>query len=216
MKICGVTNESEIASLEQWGVDYFGLVVDVQSPWTITAECGAATGKIAIPPDAGNTRHGGRNAAEIGKLGARNRRSGNSTRPWKHAGSRRRAARNVGPGRVLIVQEITHSGGSFIGEQRLEEFIEAGVDLILLDKRHLAEGDNSPPGTTIPAADLMSFRQRNPGVPVLVAGGVSVGNARALIEASGAVGIDVCSSVHRAGSIDDAMVGQLMRQIASE
>ncbi len=38
VKICGVTNEAEVECLERMGVDLFGLVVGVPSPWTLPVE----------------------------------------------------------------------------------------------------------------------------------------------------------------------------------
>ena len=54
--------------------------------------------------------------------------------------------------------------------------------------------------------ELAAFRKRHHGQPILVAGGVTAHNVWGLIAASGTVGVDVCSSMHRDG--DPARAGR--------
>ena len=42
VKICGVMHEEEIEHLAKHQVDFFGLVVDLPSPWNITPGTGQA------------------------------------------------------------------------------------------------------------------------------------------------------------------------------
>ncbi|HEX6200970.1 MAG TPA: N-(5'-phosphoribosyl)anthranilate isomerase, partial [Thermoanaerobaculia bacterium] len=51
------------------------------------------------------------------------------------------------------------------------------------------------------------------GRPVLVAGGIRPGTARAALQASGATGIDVCSGVESAPGVKDA---ELMTRLFEE
>ncbi len=117
---------------------------------------------------------------------------------------------------LLIVLELAYAEGRFAGEDRLAEYLDAGADLILLDRRKNSATGQAESHATIPAADLLGFRERHPDVPVLVAGGVSSTNAQQLLAASGAVGIDVCSSVRKGDAIAEELVAGLLKQVSGE
>ena len=116
---------------------------------------------------------------------------------------------------LVIIQEIPYKDGRFRNEEQLNEYIDAGADLILVDKL-----DKSATGhttlATIPAGDLEAFRDRHPAAPVVVAGGISAENVSAVVAASGAVGIDVCASVRLGGHIDEQLVGRLVSRLSGE
>jgi indole-3-glycerol phosphate synthase len=216
VKICGVTKEAEVAFLEWLGVDFFGLVVDVPSPWTLPIERAgqlAASRKSSIRPTLVTA------AAPAEKLAAMAREIGARAIQLGTGNSPRRVAElrgMFGHDELLILLELAYSEGRFVGEDRLAEYMDAGADLILLDKRKKSASGQADSNATIPVADLLGFRERHPDVPIIVAGGVSAANARQILASSGAVGIDVCSSVRRDGWIDRELVAGLLRQISGE
>jgi indole-3-glycerol phosphate synthase len=216
VKICGVTKETEVACLERLGVDFFGLVVDVPSPWTLQVERAgqlAAARKGSIRPTlvtaAGSVE---RLAAMAREIGARAIQLGTGHSPRRVAELRGMFSHEE----LLILVELAYAEGRFAGEGRLAEYVDAGADLILLDQRKKSATGRTDSNATIPAADLLGFRERHPDVPIIVAGGVSAANARQILESSGAVGIDVCSSVRRNDSIDREIVAGLLQQISGE
>lgn len=207
VKVCGVTAEEEIEHLGRLGVDFFGLVVDVPSPWTLSAqrskELAARAGERPRP-----TLVTGPNSPEtlvrlVDEVGARAIQLGVLALP-RHVAHLRRAK---GPEELTIIQEMPFGRGRFGNEDRIEQYRAAGADLVLLDKL-----DKAAPGA-IPEVELAGFRDRNPAQPTLVAGDVSAANVRALLAASGAVGVDVCSSVRRDGRIRPELVAELLEQL---
>lgn len=128
----------------------------------------------------------------------------------KHVEQLRRSFRHED---LVILQEIPYGRERFWKEGQVDEYLAAGADFILIDRLEKADGSKASPRGTIPEDSLVAFRQRHPKLPLLVAGGITAENALALMAASGAVGIDVCSSVHHEGLIRQELVARLMEQL---
>lgn len=213
VKICGVSTETEITRLAEAGVDFFGLVVEVPSPWTVSRHrakelAGCSRGPIRAtlvtkpgPPD--------KLEQLIRETGVRAIQLGMPSLP-KHVEQLRRSFRHED---LVILQEIPYGRERFWKEGQVDEYLAAGADFILIDRLEKADGSKASPRGTIPEDSLVAFRQRHPKLPLLVAGGITAENALALMAASGAVGIDVCSSVHHEGLIRQELVARLMEQL---
>ena len=122
----------------------------------------------------------------------------------------RQLRRMFPPGRLVVIQHIPYRQGRFPTEEQAEDYVMAGADFLLLDRLDTPAAADRPAHATIPEADLMAFRARHPDLPLLLAGGVSAENVQPLLAASRAMGIDVCSSVRRDGTICRELVAQLM------
>lgn len=213
VKICGVTTEAEVEDLAQAGVDFFGLVVEAPSPWTIPIArakqlAGSCRGPLRAtlvtrprPPD--------KLEPLLREIGVRAIQLGMPSMPM-HVEQLRRTFRRED---LIIIQEIPYGRGRFWKEEQVDEFLAAGVDFILVDTLEKADGNETRTRGTIPEDALRAFGQRHPGTPLLVAGGITAENAPTLMAACGAVGVDVCSSVRRGGLIRRELVTQLMEQL---
>ncbi len=213
VKVCGVTTEEEIEHLSRFRVEFFGLVVDVPSPWAVTPKRAkelAARSNQRIRPTLITGPHPPDMLARlIEETGVTAIQLGVLTAP-KHIRQLRRTFRTED---LTIVQEISYRRGQFWKEEQVAEYLAAGADFILVDKLKEMDRGDTPSHATIPESELEVFRRRHVGQPILVAGGVSPDNVRALMAASGAVGIDVCSSVRRDGLIRPELVAKLMEQL---
>jgi tryptophan synthase alpha chain len=214
VKVCGVTQEEEIDQLARLGVDFFGLLVDVPSPWKVSlarARQLAANGIGRIRATlVTRQRDPGKLRSLIAETGVRAIQLGVQTSPADIV-----RLRDAFPPRALtILQEIPHARGRFWKEDQVGEFLAAGADYILLDKLVKTPASEAP--STIPLEDLRGFGQRHAGRPVLIAGGLNADNAPLLIEASRAVGIDVCSSVRHQGRICPQRVESLLQCLPAD
>ena len=213
VKICGITSPEEIACLSTVGIDFYGLLVDISSPWAVSVERARELARLQTEklcatlvtaqqqPEAWDRL--------IQQTKVRAIQVGIRSSP-----TRIRQLREKYPHDELVVmQEISYREGRFWKEDQLEEFIAAGVDFILVDLlEKVIRHDGSRP-QTIPKADLIAFSRRHPNQRILLAGGISPQNVRELTAASGAVGIDVCSAVRRHGVIQPDLVAQLCTQL---
>ena len=213
VKICGVTSEAEIEHLAACRVDFFGMVVDVPSPWAVTPSRArelTARSRQRVRPTLVTGPHSVEvlvrlidetnvTAIQLGPLSSPD-----------HVGQ----LRNLFPRSDLtIIQEISYRRCAFWKEEHLDAYLAAGADLILLDKLKASARGDATGQATIPVGELEAFRARHPRVPVLGAGGISAANVQSLLTASGAIGIDVCSSVRRDGVIQAARIETLVRQL---
>lgn len=209
VKICGVTREQEVEHLAQHRVDFFGMVVDVPSPWAVTAqragELSARSGQRVRP-----TLVTGPHSVEVlARLVDETRAAAIQLGPLSTPEHVRWLRHTFAARDFTIVQEISYRRGAFWKEEHVDDYLAAGADFILLDKlRETARGDS-----TIPVGEIEAFRARHRHVPFLLAGGVSADNVRSLIAASGAAGVDVCSSVRREGLIQEELVERLLEQL---
>jgi tryptophan synthase alpha subunit len=213
VKICGVTREDEVAHLTAMGADFFGLQVDVPSPWTVSRERAKALAALANRQTRAALVTRARSPENLEDLirgtGATAIQLRMPTPPAHIAHLRAAFSREE----LVILFEICYTPGRFWHEERIDEYLSAGADFILLDKlAKSAETDAGPPAT-IPPEDLAAFRRRHPRPLIIVAGGVSAGNCLALMAASGASGVDVCTSVRRAGLVQPQLVAGLIEQV---
>jgi indole-3-glycerol phosphate synthase len=213
IKVCGVTTEEEVRQLADCSVDYFGLQVHVSSRWAIEP---ARARQLAAQTDGPCratlvTRPDYPDALErlIRETGVGAIQLGFSTAVKLVAQLRRAFARE----QLTILQEIPYGHGKFLNEDRVDEYLAAGADFILLDKLEKTPADEKVVAT-IPNESLAEFRRRHAESPILIAGGVSSENARELMAVSGAIGVDVCSSVRRDGVIRRELVSGLIGQLA--
>jgi tryptophan synthase alpha chain len=215
IKICGVTREEEIGHLAERGIEFFGLVLDVPSPWALSAErAGALAAKCRKnirPTLVTRPLSSDKLASLIRQIGVAAIQLPALT-PARHV---RELRGTFSRDELVIIQEIAHRPGQFINEEKLDDYLAAGADFILLDKLDNTPAAEGTPATTIPDVELTAFRQRHAGRPILVAGGVTPGNAQAIVTASGAVGVDVCSSVRRAGIIQPDLVDRLLQGLGA-
>ena len=212
VKVCGATSEEEVRLLADLGVDFFGVQVDVPSPWAVSVERAADLIRSkhgSIRPTL-VTRHLPVDQLEllIRATGVTAVQLGVLSLP-KHV---RQLRGKFSPDALTIIQEISYAPGRFHNEQQIDEYLAAGVDLILLDKLDKTHSDGNLESVTIPPDELAAFHSRHPGQPILVAGGINAENAAEMMAVSGAVGVDVCSSVRREGLIRRELVAQLMGQ----
>ena len=208
VKICGVTTEEEIQHLSQCDVGFFGLVVDVPSRWAVTVERAKeltvqSSKRIRATLITG-PHHPDTLEQLIEETGVTAIQLGVLTSP-KHIRQLRRAFRHDD---LIIIQEVSYRRGRFWREEQMSEYLAAGADFILVDKLEKTDTNDNAARSTIPQDQLVGFRERHIGQPILVAGGVSPENVLALLASSGAVGIDVCSSVRHNGLICHALVAQ--------
>lgn len=213
VKICAVTREDEIEHLSQCGVDFFGLLVDVPSPWALSPqrarELADHSGPDIRPTLVTRPNRKVQLESLIAQTGVKAVQLGVPSTPEHVRQVRRAFSRDE----LVIMQEIPHGRGQFWGEEQIDDYLAAGADFILIDKLERTQPGQVQARATIALDELVAFRDRHPGRPVLVAGGVTAANVRALMSASGAVGIDVCSSVRRDGLISRELVAQLIEQL---
>ena len=125
----------------------------------------------------------------------------------------RQLRREFGREALTIIQEVSFRKGRFWKEKQIDEYLDAGADFILVDKLKTTAKAVDPMNATIPSHQIADFRDRHPGLPVFLAGGISAENVRSLLSASGAAGIDVCSSVRQQGTIRPELVALLMERV---
>jgi tryptophan synthase alpha subunit len=213
VKICGVTREDEVAHLAATGADFFGLQVDIPSPWTISQERAKALAALANPQMRAMLVTRARPPENLEKLvretGVTAIQLRIPTSPDHIAHLRAAFSREE----LTILFEICYARGRFWHEEWIDEVFSAGADFILLDKLAKSAATSAGPPATIPPDDLVAFRKRHPGRLTIVAGGVSAGNCSLLMAASGAIGVDVCTSVRRDGLVQSQLVASLIEQI---
>lgn len=210
VKVCGVTTEHEVDELATLGVDYFGLVVARGFPWTILPErakqlaarrSGLIRPTLIAPPSS---------TADLEELivgtGVLAVQLGVLSLPTHVARLRRRFRREE----LTVLQTVPYRDERFVNEQFVDDYLAAGADFILLDRFEKAGAADAISAGPIPEESLIGFRHRHLGKPILIAGGVSAANAASLVAASGAAGVDVCSSVRRDGRIQGELVARLL------
>jgi phosphoribosylanthranilate isomerase len=213
VKVCGVTEADEIEQLERLGVDFFGLQVNLPSSWTVSWERAselALRQSSIIRAMLVTIEH---RPDELAKL-IRSVRAGAlqlGVRTTPDCVLQLR--RLVRCSELTIVQEIPYTSGHFVNERHVDWFLDAGADYILLDRFRIPGDDDAVSRAEIPALDLAAFRDRHPGIPILVAGGIDAQNVAAAVAASGAAGIDVCTSVRRGSRICPEAVADLVQQL---
>ena len=215
VKICGVTREEEIAHLSELGVDFFGLVTDVPSPRAIPTSRVrqlAALGNARLRPTLVTRPHPPDTLKRlIEETGVTAIQLGVLTLP-KHI---RQLRRTFSPDRLVVIQHIPYRQGRFPHEEQAGEYLAAGADFLLLDQLDKTGAEDKRTPSAIPEDDLIGFRERHQGLPLLVAGGISAENVLCQMTASGAIGIDVCSSVRRDGTIRRELVAELIARLAN-
>jgi phosphoribosylanthranilate isomerase len=209
VKVCGVTRVEEIEGLAACGADFFGLVCDVPSPWTITPQRAAALAHRGSPQLRATLVTRACTAARLSEMISATGVRAVQTPVLSSPNQIRRLRATFSPQSLAILQQIPYRQGEFVGERQIDEYLAAGADYILIDTSEKVGGHDSS-RATIPERDLTAFGQRQRGRPILVAGGVSPLNVRSLVAASCAKGIDVCSSVRRDGMIQRELVARLV------
>ncbi|NOY30683.1 MAG: hypothetical protein GXP28_11105 [Planctomycetes bacterium] len=212
--------EPEVESLCRLEVDFFGLLVEAPSPLALTEMRAKQLASHQQQATRATLVSGVHRAEELKRLVAtldvRAIQLGVRVSP-----SVVRAIRDCyREDDLTIIQEIPYrqipaGGGRFLKENQVSEYLDAGANFILLDKLEKTGRDPHGEGP-IATSDLTQFRDRHPGIPLLLAASVTCENVTTLIDASGAAGIDVCSSVRRDGSICQEQVAELMQQMAKE
>ena len=213
-KVCGVTEESEVETLCQLGVDFFGLQVEVPSSLALTETQAKQLVRGQQQATRATLVTGVYKAEDLKRLvktlGVRAVQLGVRVSP-----SEVRAIRDCyRQDDLTIIQEISYRRGKFLKENLLPEYLDSGANFILLDKLEKADQDCRDDGGPIASSDLAQFRDRHPNTPLMIAAGVNRENVTSLIDSSGAVGIDVCSSVRRDGLICHKLVAELVEQAA--
>lgn len=214
MKICGVTQEREVESLVDLGVGFFGLLIDMGGAYSISEQRAAQL----VSYSAGGSR--GTIVTKLRDVDSISRLVENTDAPAiQLAGftSARRIAKlreRFEVERLTIIQVIHFQGGVAAERNKIDAYQEAGVDYFIVD----SVGDDGALGSTgqsIDIAALKSFREETRcAVPILVAGGVNVANAKDLMTAVGAVGVDVFSSVRDDSGINAAKVADLIEAVS--
>ncbi len=221
LKVCGVREEIEVESLCRQGVDFFGLLIQAPSPLALTEMRAKQLASQQQQATRATLVSGVHRAEELKRLveslGVRAVQLGVRVSP-REVRTLRDCYREDD---LTIIQEIPYrqipSGeGRFLKENQVSEFLDAGANFILLDKLEKADRDRHEKEGPIAASDLVQFRARNPGIPLLIAASVTRENVVSLLDASGAAGIDVCSSVRRDGLICQKLVAELMEPMAKE
>lgn len=215
VKICGVSREEEIDDLAALGVDLFGLVVDVPSPWTITpqrARALSAYSRGRMRPTLVTRPHAPAELIELIQQTGVSAFQSPALNPPDYVREIRRA---FAPQALTILQVISYRRGEFWKEDQIGDYLDAGADYVLVDPIRTADRNESQASSTIPAEALATLQQRHPGKPLVIAGGISAANVQSLLAASGAVGVDVCSAVRREGNIQRDLVECLLREISN-
>jgi phosphoribosylanthranilate isomerase len=213
VKICGVTREDEVAHLAAAGADFFGLQLDIPSPWTISRERAKTLAALANRQTRAALVTRARSPMNLERLVRETGVTAIQLRlptPPAHIAHLRAAFSRE---ELAIFFEICYARGRFWHEELIDEYLSAGADFILLDKLAKSAATDAGPPASIPPDDLAAFRKRHPGRLVIVAGGVSAGNCSVLMAASGAIGVDVCTSVRRDGLMQPQLVATLIEQI---
>lgn len=216
VKICGISQEEEVQCLMQLGVDFFGLVVDLPLPWAVSpqrakqlASCGNARTRATLITRPATTGRLERLIRETAVKAVQ-------LSFWATPNYVRRLRRAFHREDLAILQEIPCRDGRFLNDDQVDQYLASGADVLLIDLFEKTHASSDSPRDCIPIEALEAFRARHPEKPVLVAGGVSAENARSLLAASGAAGIDVCSSVRRNGLIQRELVSRVISQLVQD
>lgn len=216
VKICGVSQEEEVQGLMQLGVDFFGLVVDMPLPWAVSlqrakqlAACGNARTRATLITRPTTT-------GQLQRLIRETAVKAVQLSFWATPDYVRRLRRVFHREDLAILQEIPYRDGRFLNDDQVDQYLASGADVLLIDLFEKTHASSDSARDCIPIKALEAFRARHPGKPFLVAGGVSADNARSLLAASGAVGIDVCSAVRRNGLIQRELVARLLSQLVQD
>lgn len=210
VKVCGVTDEAEIDGLALLDVEYFGLVVGLDVDYSVSAERAAELIAYAGSGPRGTIVTTARDVDMLSRLIDQARAPAIQLAGFTSAQRVARLRQRFEPPDLEIFQVIHFQGESAVEQTHLGNYAEAGVDFFIVD-RVGEDGALGSTGKTIDTAALESFRaHKSCETPVLVAGGVDVGNVVALMTAVGAVGIDVSTSVRRDGGVDIQEVGALI------
>ena len=210
IKVCGVTQEQEIDALARLGVGYFGLVVGLDVKYAVTAERAAE-----LVSHAGNSSRGTivtkeHNVDDLARLIEVTSAAAVQLAGFTSARRVAKLRRRFGPERLKIMQVVHFQDGRAVEQANLDSYCDAGVDFFIVDKVG-DDGALGSTGETIELDALKAFREMMQcAVPVLVAGGVKVSNVRELMQAAGAVGIDVSSSVRNHSGVDADKVAELL------
>ena len=210
IKVCGVTQEQEIDALARLGVGYFGLVVGLDVRYAVTAGRAAELVSHAGSSSRGTIVTKEHNVDDLARL---IKVTGASAIQLAGFTSARRVAklrRRFDPEHLQIMQVIHFQDGRAAEQANLQGYCDAGVDFFIVDKVG-DDGALGSTGETIGLDALTTFRETmRCAVPVLVAGGVKVSNVRELMQAAGAIGIDVSSSVRNESGVDIGKVAELI------
>lgn len=219
LKICGVTRAEDAALAAELGADLIGLNFYPESPRFLTVERAAAVVRAV----AGRARVAGvfvdcppLLVAEIAErvgldlLQFHGDEPPEALAPW---GGRAIKVHRVEPpaADAADTASIANSADAQPGPDLLAAYPEAWG--FLFDVRHPAlfggTGDSWSWASLRPLAASAAGRGR----PLLVAGGIRLGNAARALAESGAAGLDVCSGVESAPGVKDPL---LLRQLCAE
>lgn len=219
VKICGTTNMQDALLAAREGADYFGVVVEVDfSPRSLTIE--EAEELFSSPPIPAV-------ALVFHMPGDRLHYLVEKLRPF--------AIQFLSQEAPELIEKLKHSfpdvqlwqsvhlpqSGDVANipeiKRTVENYLQAGVDLILYDTAATVNGVQKFGGTGLCSDWDTVIRLKNEiksDVPVLLAGGIRPENAAAAILAVDPDGIDLCSGVeYEKGKKDEAKIRALMKAV---
>jgi len=210
VKVCGVTDEAEIEGLALLGIEYFGLVVGLDVDYGVSVERAAELVAYAGSGPRGTIVTTAHDVDILSRLIDQTRAPAIQLAGFTSSRRVARLRQRFEPPHLEILQVIHFQGNEAVEQAYIGNYAEAGVDFFIVD-RVGADGALGSTGKAIDTVVLESFRaQKSCDIPVLVAGGVDVGNVVDLMTAVGAVGIDVSTSVRSDAGVDIKKVGALM------
>ena len=216
VKICGIARSEDVVTSTRFGADYFGSVIEVPySKRSVSLEEAEALFRDASLPGVALVVN--RKAEEIIQLTERL-----APHAVQLAGDEPpELVQDLRPRVSAQIWKTLHLPTSSEPETGFEEVLglarlyqEAGVDWFIVDAITVVEGQVHHGGTGKTcdwdlACGIISALDR----PCLIAGGIRPDNARAALEASGAVGVDCSSGVEKEpGKKDPAKIRLLIHQ----
>ena len=219
VKICGTTNMQDALLAAREGADYFGVVVEVDfSPRSLTIEEAEELFSSPPIPAVALVFHMPEDRLHylVEKL-----------RPFaiqflsQEAPELIRKLKKVFPGVQLWQSVHLPQSGNTVNmadiKRTVEEYLQAGADLILYDTAATVNGVQKFGGTGLCSdwdAVIGIMSEIKSDVPVLLAGGINPENAADAIIAVNPDGIDLCSGVELTKGIkDEAKVKALMKAV---
>lgn len=210
VKVCGVTREAEIDGLALLGVERFGLVVGLNVDHGVTVERAAELVAYAGNGPRGTLVTAAHDVDGLSRLIDQTRAPAIQLAGFTSARRVARLRQRFEPPHLEILQVIHFQGDDAVEQAHIGNYAQAGVDFFIVDSVG-EDGALGSTGKVIDTGALESFRARKTcDTPVLVAGGVDIGNVVELMTAAGAVGIDVSTSVRSDEGVDIDKVSALM------
>jgi indole-3-glycerol phosphate synthase len=213
VKVCGVRDERELEALKASGVDLIGIArlpgepyhLELPEARRLAAGCRDGLRAVLVTTD----RDAARISAEVQEIAPAAVQLAGFTGPRQVA-----ELRAAHPG-VALIQVVHARAGKLIEGPHLAEYAEAGVDLFLLDR--VGDGRVGSTGEPIDGETIAAFERLSPPRPWLLAGGLDAASVAGKLHGSGALGVDVLSSVREGGArdrpIDPARVTDFVRAV---